>query len=209
MARNYDQIRVASPFSTLTGAETITLNQSGVTKGGFLSVIREWLQNTINLNMSRIEATPFFRGLADLDDADELKTLVLPEVASQSTLDTGTSTTPVLVTPLRLATMVDNRTAPKTVLVVTNTYTINAAALNRTIVCNRSSAFGVSLPLIAGVLTSDKFSMINRGAGKVTVTPTTVTFLTKAGAASTIELDQNKSIDAQYIGSNIWYIWEN
>ena len=201
MARNYDQIRTESPFTVLDGTETVTLNQGGITKGGFLSIVRSWIANTIG--------TTFGRSVLNMANIAALQTAVLPATASDVDLETATEEDPRQMSPSLLAGAILYHAKVREALQIADNIVLDEGDLDRIIISDGVAAVEVELPAIADIDTSYYFVLINLAEDAVTLTPVGTTLIGTSGALVDVTIPQYGSIDALYLGSDTWYIKEN
>jgi len=100
--KTIDQIATDSPFSSLTGTENVVLNQSGVTKGGAVSILKTWILSGVESDTIS-DATATGKALITAASASAALTTLgaqaaLPAGAS-SDIVTGSSTTASSYTP--------------------------------------------------------------------------------------------------------------
>lgn len=207
---NLDQIRTASPILALDGTETFIVNQSGVTKGGFLSDLLEWIAGAIEIGVDAItEAGPYaatILGFADLEDA---QAELLPIEADTAAILAGTELELRSFAPKSIfdaiTDVVENATDPIAPLEITTNTTLADTIQGRTVVCDGAAAVELTLESLALPL-GTKFKVINLAVDDVTVTPDLVTFIDSTGAIADLTLVQHASATFEYIALDTWYI---
>lgn len=209
MAENYDQIRTRSPLTSLDGTETFTVNQGGLTKGGFLSVLRDWIVSTIQVTRAQIsDATAFGRSLLGLDDKDALLEVLEIEpaaaIATSAELEAGTETGVRSLSPSLVVEAIAFHTAKDPHFVDADT-TLTEANVGEVLVCDSDEAIEVTVPVLA--ITTGKFQIINLALDAVTILPGSgVTLLDNTGNKTEIEVVQYAHVEFIYISDDTWYL---
>lgn len=206
MSENYDQIRTRAPFTTLDGTETLTINQSGSTKGGFLSVLKTWVLEGLTLTRAAIsDATAYGRTLMEMADADALKTEVLPAEATSLELEEGTVEDARMFTPNLIVDAIAHHTAPKVPQFIEENTTIADSHLGAILVCDAPGA----IALTVADLTSGQFEVINLAVDAVSIEPDVdVVFMDSTGTITSKTVAQYAHVRVSFIGNSTWYIKE-
>lgn len=209
MSENFDDIRLRSPFSSVDGTETLILNQGGTTKGGFLSVVLNWVRDNLTVNPANIgsPATAYGKGLLETASREALRTEAAPITGTEVEFANSTLTAVRSVTPALLATAVVTH-AQKTPQAITATTSITNAHLGRILVCAASSAITLTVPTIAS-LARGAIQVINLGSSNVTLASGAgITLTGSTGTIATKVIPQYGRVEALYLGSNRWDIRE-
>lgn len=212
MAENIDQIRQRSPFTTVDGTESILLQQSGVTKAGFLSVIRTWILDTFQINRDQInDATEFGRDLLTLEDAVDLNLLIthppLPPSATQAEMDAGTETASRMYSPSILIDAIQSRVPlPKIPQSIDVDTTLTNGEIGSVLVCDASQEITVTVPQLA--LTYGTVQIINLAASPVSIEPDNTTLIDGTGTIIEKSIVQYEHVELIFLGNNTWYVRE-
>lgn len=223
-AENYDQIRTRSPISTLTGSETFLVQDAGVTKGGFVSIIRAYVLNGLEVLSDAIsDATDVGKALLKATDKAAARSAIdaspIYSTVTQTEAETGTATTVRNWTAQRVsqaATAVANalfkKTAPAS----------NAAAFTLTPAMNKNqfvqytgaTAVVVTLPATGTDFTADMdpILVLNNASANVSITlkaTSPVTLICKDSAATTageVPLTRYSSARVRMVSANKWLV---
>lgn len=180
--KSFDDIRIEEPLGPLDGNETFVVNQGGVTRGGFLSVLRSWLQTTIQLTISNI---------TDISN-------VLPVAGTAAEIVAATETAARTFSPKTIADGVY-----QTPIVITSATTLDAASCRRrTIVTDSATAFALTVPTLTLPL-GVEFSVVNKGAGTVSVTPSTGVPINGSDSLP-IDVLQYEHVTFTYVATDTW-----
>ena len=208
---NLDQIRTAAPITVLDGTETFIINQSGITKGGFLSDLLEWIASAIDLGVDRItEAGAYASTMLGFVDLEDAQAELLPAEADLVTVLAGTvedlrSYSPKTIADA-IAAIVEDATDPIAPLEITTNTTLADTIQGRTVVCDGAAAVELTLESLALPL-GTKFKVVNLAVDAVTVTPDVgVTLIDSTGSIVDLTLIQYASASFEYIAEDTWYI---
>lgn len=206
MSENYDQIRTRAPFTTLDGSETLTINQGGATKGGFLSVLKAWVLDSLTVTRAAIsDATAYGRTLMGLADVAALKTEVLPAAATPIELEEGTVEDARMFTPNLIVDAIAFHTAPKAPQFIEENTTISESHIGSILVCDAPAAIDVTV----ADLTAGQFELINLAVDAVTIEPDVdVIFMDSTGTIVSKTVAQYAHVRVSFIGNSTWYIKE-
>lgn len=207
MAENFDDIRLRSPFTTVDGSETLIINQGGSTKGGFLSVLLNWIRDNLTVAPNNIgsPATAYGRGLLSTESRDTLRTEAAPVTGTDVEFANPANNSIRSISPSLLATAVVTH-AQKTPQAITVSTTLTSSHLGRILVCDTSSAITLTLPTIAGIARGE-IQIINLGTGIVTLTSGAgITFLSDTGTIANKAIARYKSVQVFFLGTNRWDI---
>lgn len=197
MARDFDQIRTDSPFSALDGTETIVLNQGAITKGGYLSVVREWIQSTIG--------TTFGRSLLQLDELTDLTNLTTPQTATQTEMEEGTEEELRSMSPALVSKAIENVVQRSNEL-VDDDVTLTDDHMRRLLVCDAPNAIEVDLAVPS--TGAGFFWLVNLSVEPVVIGSDTLSILTPLGPELDVTIPQYGFVNAIYLGADTWYIKE-
>lgn len=208
MAENFDQTRQRSPFTSVDGSETIVLNQGGVTKGGFLSVIKDWILDTLTVTRSQIDdATGFGRDLLAVEDATELTSLVeFPAVATATELEEGTVQSLRMVTP-QLVVGAINFHAGKVPFAIDANTIIDEDDLSSILVCDAIAAISITVPVMVGVQ-HGSLQVINLAPDPVSILTDSTILIDSTGTIVNKDIAQYEHVELIYLGDDTWYIRE-
>lgn len=185
MSENFDQIRSRSPFTSVDGSETIVLNQNGVTKGGFLSVLREYI-------LAGFDPVPY----------------VPPAQATDQELQLGAETDERMYSPRQIVETIAFHTAPKEPHFINEDSEITEADLNTILVCDAGHEITLSLTDLPAI-ENGYFRVVNLAESAVTVTkPTGVTFVDTTGVITDKAVMQHSMLEFLFIGDSTWYVRE-
>lgn len=207
MAEDFDDIRMRSPFSSVDGNETIVLNQNGTTKGGFLSVMLNWIRDNLTVTPDNIAApaTSYGRNILTIANQAALRNEAAPAIVTESDLLTGTLTQVRSLTPALLTSAIISH-SQKTPQAITSATTLSTAHLGKILVCDATGAISLTLPTITG-MTRGAFEVINLASSNVTLTPGAgITFIGDTGTIANKVIPQYAQIKAFWLGSNRWSI---
>lgn len=209
MAENFDQTRARSPFTSVDGSETVVLHQDGVTKGGFLSVLRDWIVEGLQVVTDQISnATAFGRNLLQLDDRAALNGLIdFPSTASSGELEEGTQEEIRSLSPSLLVEAIAFHTAPKNPQSIDSNHVISDDDVNSILVCDATSEIDITLPVIAG-LQRGAIEIINLADTPVSIIPDSVIIIDSTGATLELTVEQYAYQVLIYLGDDTWYARE-
>lgn len=222
MSKDFDAIRTDQPFTTLDGTETFVLQSGGVTKGGFMSVLRDWVRTGFQIASAAITdasasgktvltGTPA-EGRGALQAQAALTTVSDAEVAA------GTGTTVRGYTPAKVTASIKvitdplqttiNALKPKPSSELTADKTVDAPMLFRMNTVNSATAVTITLPKTGTAFdTASTLTILNVAAGTVTVKSATgATMVGKSITGNTTTLAQYDSLKIQCIGTDAWFV---
>lgn len=197
MARDFDQIRTDSPFTSLDGTETIVLNQGAITKGGFLSVIREWIQSTIG--------TPFGRSLLQLGELSDLTDLTTLQTATEQEMQEGTEEELRSVSPALITQAFENIVQRPNEL-IDDDAVLTDGHMRRLLVCDAAAPIEVDLFVPSSGM--GYFWLVNLSEDPVVIGTDTLSILTPQGPEIEVTVPQYGFVNAVFLGSDTWYIKE-
>lgn len=197
MARDFDNIRNESPFTSLVGDETIVLNQGGVTKGGFISVVREWVSNTIG--------TDFGRSILGMADRDALLEQSTHDLATTQEMADGFEEDPRSMSPLLVRQAIDAVCRRPNLAVETGAQ-LGEEHLYRLLVCEADTAISLILPEDSG---NEGFMyVVNLGGEDVTIDAGISTLVGATGPISEIIVEPYGFVEIHSLGNATWYVKE-
>lgn len=215
MAENFDQTRTRAPFTTVDGTETIVLNQGGLTKGGFLSVLRTWILDSLTVVRSQIsDATAFGRDLLGLADATALNDLIVhptpylpPVTATSEELELGTETDERMFTPSLIVEAIAFHTAPKNPQAIEESIEITEDEVGGILVCDAADEIDITLPELIG-LQRGAIQVINLATDPVSIVTDGTTLIDGTGTIVDKTVIQYEHAELIYLGDNTWYVRE-
>lgn len=214
MAENFDQTRIRSPFTTVDGSETVVLNQGGETKGGFLSVIRTWILDSLSITKSQIQdSTEFGRSLLELEDTGDLNALVVhptpytpPETATQQEIEDGVEEGERMFSPSLLVSAIAYHTRKQIPLSITSSRAITLSDIGMILVCDALDEIDITIPVFPG-FEEGSFHVVNLGADPVNIVVSGgATLIDSTGEISEYEVTQYSCVELIYIGDDTWYV---
>lgn len=222
MSKDFDAIRADNPITSLTGTETFVIQDSGITKGGFLSVLRDWVRTGFELTSTAISDASASGRAVLTGTAAEGRSALGAQAALSTVTDaeatTGTSTTvrgwsPAKVT-IAIKAITDSISSavdalkPKASAQYTANKTVDAAMLFRMNTVNSASAVEITLPLTGTAFdTSSTLYILNVGAGTTTVKSASgATMVGKSITGNTTTLAQYDSLTVRCLGANAWFV---
>lgn len=212
MAKTFDQLRTDHPITTLDGTETFVVQKLGITGGGFLSVLRDWILNSVNA-LAITDSTSVGRAVLTAVDAAAARTAISAQQAlatvSQVDAEAGTSTTVYNWSPERVRQAIE--AAPKATVKVVDPGNITATSsyANRTTVIDSSTAIDFVLPSSGTEFGSkDTIRLINLGTGTVTVTGGASLIVSGTGVETEFDLATNKMVTLYNLTGNEWFLSE-
>lgn len=212
MSKNYDQIRTSSPLSTLDGTETFTVNQSGVTKGGFLSLLKTFIKSGF-VAADVTNSTSTGRDVLTAANAAAGRTALGAQatltVVDQATAEAGVSTTLLGWTSQRVRQAIAAYSDPKRLpsLVVTASGTANNTYTNRTVIASASGAITIGLPTSGSDFSStDVLVIANLGTAPVTIDGASSITQKGTGVVTSYSLAVNGIVRLYNLGGYNWFL---
>lgn len=207
---NFDQIRVDRPINPLDGTETFIVNQGGVTRGGFLSALLAWIQNTIEVSVDAIsESGSYASTILGFDDLEDARATLLPDDGTAEEILTGTETEARIWSPDVLADAIDEIVTEAVAIpgpvLVNDDVTLDGGIARNLVKCNPTEAIVVTLPALA-LPEGTPFKIINLENFDVTVTPASVTLIDSTGPIVDLVLSQYDSANFTYIDEDTWFV---
>lgn len=212
MAKTLDQLRADHPITSLDGTETFVVQKLGVTGGGFLSVLREWVLASVNA-LAITDSTAVGRDVLTATDAAAARTAISAQqeltTVSQVDAEAGTSSVEHNWTPERVRQAID--AVPKATVEVVDPGNIapTASYANRTTVIKSSTAIDFTLPSSGTEFgPKDSIRLINLGAATVTITGGVKLYVSGTGVETEFDLVTNKMVTLYNLAGNEWFLSE-
>lgn len=206
---NFDQIRINYPFGSLTGTETFIAQQDGLTKGGFLSVLKEWM--FVDFVAAGItDATTVGKNILTAANADDVMTAIgLSEPSPANVVNQSETEYRFLWSPKDVHDAISSREV-KVPVEITVTGDAALSWVGRKVIARHgATSITQTLPVTEDPVTFTagmEFTIINLGGSVVVVDGSDGIIEDSVGTATSITIPVNEKAVFVCTADNTWFV---